>query len=313
VLRANNSTKTRNDLYENKPIYYIKGMLGFYNWSYYLEDGVIKFKAQVAKDETILYSQLADNPYKDKIQEYTIRDKPKKSYILKVNRDLIEPMNMEPYDSKISIDALKRLLHSDINFNVFKNIGNHEGLFYKDIVNDNVPHVEISGINSFRLNKVHSYIIILYIYLNLFKNNDAKFLAITKTTSANSSSNIIESSSSNTKQKLITNIKEYMDEYNKIIKEWNPNKILDWSYEYLVNKLDKIYNSDYPNIQEFYNWFINYMINTERMFTKVDLEKRGDSEFTGDDDFDFDEDNEIEDPYDEIDYEFDEDADFEQS
>jgi len=313
ILRSKNSTKTRNDITPNKPIYYIKGMLGFYDWKHYLEDGVIKFKAQLTDKETINYDKLADNPYKDKIQEYKIRDKPKKSYVLKVNRDLIKPTNMESYDSKINIDGLKRLLHSDINFNVFKNIGNHEGLFHKDIINDNVPHPDITGINNFRLNKVHSYIVILYIYLNLFKNNDTKFLAITKTTSAKSSSDIVKSSSANTKHKLVTNINEYIKEYNKIIKDWNPNKILDWLYEYLITKLDKIYNSDYPNIQEFYNWFINYMINTERTFTKVDLEKRNDTEFVGDDDFDFDEDNEIDDPYEEIDYDFDEDADFEQS
>lgn len=312
-IRAINSTKLRTDIYENKPIYYVKGMVGFYNWVPYVENGKLNYKAQLTKDETITYDKLPDNPYKDKIKEYTMRDKPKKSYILKVNRELINPTNTEPYKEKISVDSLKRLLHTDINFNLFKNIGNHEGLFYKDLINDNVPEQDIQGIDSFRINKVHSYIVVLYIYLNLFKNNDPKFIVITKTSTPTSSSGIVKSSSDKKKHKLVTNISEYLNEYNKIIKTWNPNKILDWLYQYLVNKLDDIYQSDFPNVQEFYNWFVNYLLNTEKTFTKVDIEKRGDTEFAGDDDFDFDEDNEIEDPYEEIDYEFDEDAEFEQS
>ena len=194
-------------------------------------------------------------------------------------------------------------------------IGNYEGYYYKNIVNDDIEYEPPKGIDDPRINRLHSLIVTLYIYLNQFRNNDSKFLTILKTSSVpTTSSRIIQSSSvQDKKSKLITNISEYLTQYNKIIKEWNPEKILDWLLEYLLTKLDSIYNANFPKIKEFYTWFINYMLNTEKTFTKVDIEKRNNKEFNGDDDFDFDEDGEVDDPYEDIDYEFDEDADFEAS
>jgi len=315
LSKTKDKTHLRYDLYTNKPIYWLKGLQEFYKWEVFIDEGKVNYKSMFDKDKPIKYTELESNPDKDKVKEYSIKDKPKRAFTVKINKNLVIPTNQESYDEKINIDALKRLLHEDVNFNLIKNIGNYEGYYYKNIVNDDIEYEPPKGIDDPRINRLHSLIVTLYIYLNQFRNNDSKFLTILKTSSVpTTSSKIIQSSSSqDRKSKLITNISEYLTQYNKIIKEWNPEKILDWLLEYLLTKLDSIYNANFPKIKEFYTWFINYMLNTEKTFTKVDIEKRNNKEFNGDDDFDFDEDGEVDDPYEDIDYEFDEDADFEAS
>jgi hypothetical protein len=316
-VRTKDKTTLRYDLCTPKPIYWIKGLLGFYKWELFINDeGKIDYKTEFDKGKYIKFSEIESNPDKDKVKEYLEGSKPRRTITVKIHKDLIIPMNQAEYKDKINIEALKRQLHEDVNFNLFKNIGRHEGKLYKDVVNDNITYEPPKGVDDPRINKLHSYIVTLYIYLNQFKNNDPKFVMINKTSSVPSSSSgndFIKSSSDRKKTKLITNISEYLNQYDKVIKEWNPEQILDWLLEYLINKLDSLYNSDYPKIREFYTWFVNYLLNTERTFTKVDIEKRNNKEFNGDDDFDFDEDNEVDDPFDEIDYEFDEDAEFETS
>lgn len=313
LVKTKEGRTLRYDLYTPKPIYWIKGPEGFYTWEPYKDGDKIKYRAKVSKDKYIEFDDLVSGNAGGK--EYTLRDKPKITYQMKVKKDLIQPTNTEEYGEPIIIEALKRLIHEDVNFNLIKNIGRYEGKLYKDIVNDDIEHIPANGINDPRINKLHSFILILYIFLNQFKNNDPKFLFLNKTSSGvtSSSAGIIQSSSNKKSVKLVTKVSEYLDEYNKIAKIWNPEKILDWLLEYLITKLDKLYNTNYPKIKEFYSWFINYLLNTERTFTKVDKEKRNNKEFNGDDDFDFDEDNEIDDPFDGIDCDFDEDAEFEKS
>lgn len=313
-VKTKDKTTLRYDLHSPKPIYWVKGLLGFYSWTAFRdEDGKLNYKTLFDKDKPITYDMLEDLPDKDKVKEYVLRDPPKKTFKMHINRELVSAMNQEEYDDQINIEALKRKLHEDINFNLLKNVGRYEGIFYKDVVNDNIEHMPATGIDDPRINKLNSYIISLYIQLNLFKNGDQKFAILNKSSGdvvSSSSSKVITSSSSK-KNELVYKISEYFNEYNKIIKQWNPQKILDWLFEFLVNKLDAIYNSNVHNAKGFYTWFVNYLLNTEKTFTKVDIEKRNTKEFVGDDDFDFDEDNEVEDPFDDIDYEYDEDAEFE--
>jgi hypothetical protein len=306
LIKTKEGTKLRYDTYENKPIYYIKGVNGFYDWKPYIENGIIIYKALLPDGKYINFNELDNNPFK--ITEYTLKDKPKHTSKLIVNKNLIIPTNQQPYENRINIENLKRMLRENINFNLIKYIGKYEGNLYKDIVNDNIINKQAKGIDDPRILKLHSYIIILYIYLNQFKNNDPKFLFINKSV-PKTSSGINVSTSSKPKTKLKTNLSEYTKQYDKIIKEWNSEHILDWLLEYLITKLYQIYDADYPKIKEFYSWFINYLLNTEKMFTKADIEKRHNKEFKGDDDFDFDDNNEMENPYEDLDY--DENEDFE--
>lgn len=316
ITRFKHSTKLRKDLYKWKPIYYVKGKLGFYKWVTEKDGNKIRYKTLVDKDKYVYYDEL-DEYYKDKkIEEYTNTDKPKNAYILDIKRELVQPSNQEEYKEKINIDALKLLIHDNVNFNLLKHIGNYEGYYFKDISNDNIEYVPILSVADSRINKLHSYIVSFYIYLNMFVNNDNKFNNINKTTSSNSTSifsSSSQSSSEKSKMDIKTNIKEYIDEFNKIYRVWNPQHIYDWMFEFLIKKLDSLYKSNYNKIKEFYNWYMIYILALEKLFTKVDNNKQNDVEFEGDDDFDFDEDEGEEDPYDDIDYEEDEDADFEPS